>query len=205
MSVKLPNFKCIIVGDFGTGKTSLLRHISNDITMELHRYVKTSHPVIFETNVGAITFDIRDTKGQEMHWLLKDSYFKGADCAVIVFDVTNLRSYENVFNWYRRTRLHSKKKPIPMVLCGNKIDIGVRKVFMDRIINEWSHRIKYFEISVRDKPSLFPPFLYLAQKLTAKLKLDKAISAICPASSETTIELESLHHSLDQKELGELV
>ena len=64
-----------------------------------------------------------DTAGQEKFGGLRDGYYIQGQCAVIMFDVTSRVTYKNVPNWHRDlTRVCEN---IPIVLCGNKVDIKV--------------------------------------------------------------------------------
>lgn len=78
---------------------------------------------MFYTNRGAIKFNVWDTAGQEKFGGLRDGYYIQGQCAVIMFDVTSRVTYKNVPNWHRDlTRVCEN---IPIVLCGNKVDIKV--------------------------------------------------------------------------------
>ena len=62
-------------------------------------------------------------------------------CAVIMFDVTSRVTYKNVPNWHRDlTRVCEN---IPIVLCGNKVDIKDRKVKAKSIV---FHRKKNLQV-----------------------------------------------------------
>nr|XP_054102928.1 GTP-binding nuclear protein Ran-like [Callithrix jacchus] len=93
-------FKLVLVGDGGTGKTFVKRHL----TGEFEKYVATLgievHPLVFHTNRGPIKFNVWDMAGQEKFDGLRDGYYIQAQCA-IMFDVTSRVTYKNVPNWDR--------------------------------------------------------------------------------------------------------
>ena len=99
------------------------------------------HPLIVNTNRGLIQFDIWDTAGQERFGGLQDGYYIQSDCAIILFDVTNLTTFENVPNWHRD--LERACGSIPMVLCGNKVDREDRRVKAENIT---FHRKKNMQV-----------------------------------------------------------
>lgn len=147
----IPTFKCVLVGDGGTGKTTFVkRHMTGEFEK---KYVATLgvevHPLVFHTNRGAIRFNVWDTAGQEKFGGLRDGYYIQGQCAIIMFDVTSRITYKNVPNWHRD--LVRVCENIPIVLCGNKVDIKDRKVKAKSIV---FHRKKNLQVS----GSFFAPF-----------------------------------------------
>jgi GTP-binding nuclear protein Ran len=78
----------------------------------------------FHTNFGEIIFNVWDTAGQEKFGGLRDGYYIQGQCGIIMFDVTSKITYKNVPNWHRD--LERVCENIPIVLCGNKVDVKVR-------------------------------------------------------------------------------
>jgi GTPase SAR1 family protein len=85
------------------------------------------HPLTFHTNFGTICFNVWDTAGQEKFGGLRDGYYIQGQCGIIMFDVTSRITYKNVPNWHRD--LERVCENIPIVLCGNKVDVKVRSTF----------------------------------------------------------------------------
>ena len=81
------------------------------------------HPLHFSTNYGTICFNVWDTAGQEKFGGLRDGYYIQGQCGIIMFDVTSRITYKNVPNWHRD--LERVCENIPIVLCGNKVDVKV--------------------------------------------------------------------------------
>lgn len=145
MADDMPTFKCVLVGDGGTGKTTFVkRHLTGEFEK---KYVATLgvevHPLVFHTNRGPIRFNVWDTAGQEKFGGLRDGYYIQGQCAIIMFDVTSRVTYKNVPNWHRD--LVRVCEGIPIVLCGNKVDIKDRKVKAKTIV---FHRKKNLQVSI---------------------------------------------------------
>jgi len=162
-----PRFKLILVGDGGVGKTTFVkRHKDGEFEK---RYIATLgvevHPLTFWTNLGAITYDCWDTAGQEKFGGLRDGYYINGQCAIIMFDVTSRVSYKNVPVWHRDlTRVCDD---IPIVLCGNKVDVKDRKVTPKQIsFQRKKANIQYYDISAKSNYNFEKPFLWITKKLT---------------------------------------
>ncbi|KAG7153972.1 GTP-binding nuclear protein GSP2/CNR2-like, partial [Homarus americanus] len=163
------NYKIVLVGDGGTGKSSYVARLqSGKFYLE---YIATlgveKHKIAIATSHGPCTVTIWDTAGQEKLGPLRDGYYSGADAAIIFFDVTSRVTYKNVPNWHKD--IHRVRPDIPIVLCANKIDVKERKV--KRITYHSKLRMGFFEISVKDRICLKEPLQYLLQQLTKEPEL----------------------------------
>ncbi|KAJ2084403.1 GTP-binding nuclear protein gsp1/Ran [Coemansia sp. RSA 988] len=168
----IPKFKLVLVGDGGTGKTTFVkRHLSGEFEK---KYIATIgvevHPLLFTTNKGKIVFNTWDTAGQEKFGGLRDGYYIQGQCAIIMFDVTSRITYKNVPNWHRD--LVRVCENIPIVLCGNKVDIKERKVKAKTITFHRKKNLQYYDISAKSNYNFEKPFLWLARKLTGEPDLD---------------------------------
>ncbi|KAF9539136.1 GTP-binding nuclear protein gsp1/Ran [Mortierella hygrophila] len=161
----IPTFKLVVIGDGGTGKTTFIkRHLTGEFEK---KYIATIgvevHPLEFYTNYGTILFETWDTAGQVRFGGLRDSYYINGQCAIIMFDLTSRITYKSVPNWYRElTRICDS---IPIVLCGNKVDVKERKVKPKSIDFHRKKDLQYYEISAKSNYNYEKPFLWLAKKL----------------------------------------
>jgi GTP-binding nuclear protein Ran len=189
---QIPEFKLILVGDGGVGKTTFVRrHLTGEFEK---RYVATLgvevHPLVFHTNLGPIQFNVWDTAGQEKFGGLRDGYYIQGQCAIIMFDVTSRITYKNVPNWYRDlTRVCEN---IPIVLCGNKVEIKDRKVRAKQITFHRKKNLQYYDISAKSNYNFEKPFLWLARKLAGNNNLI-FVEAPALAPPEAAIDETDVH------------
>jgi len=189
----VPTWKLILVGDGGVGKTTFVkRHVTGEFEK---KYIATVgvelRPLKFNTNRGYICFNVWDTAGQERFGGLRDGYYIQGDCAIIMFDVTSRITYRSVPNWHRD--LVRVCENIPIVLCGNKIDVKDRKVKPKQIVYHRKKNLQYYEISAKSNHNFEKPFLHLARKKV----MDPALQFVeQPALMPPEVEV-------DQKKLAE--
>mmetsp|Transcript_21834 Transcript_21834/g.19893 ORF Transcript_21834/g.19893 Transcript_21834/m.19893 type:complete len:216 (+) Transcript_21834:97-744(+) len=204
MAEHVPEFKLILVGDGGVGKTTFVkRHLTGEFEK---RYVATLgvevHPLKFYTNRGPIQFNVWDTAGQERFGGLRDGYYIQGQCAIIMFDVTSRITYKNVSNWHRD--LIRVCENIPIVLCGNKVEVKDRKVKAKQITFHRKKNLQYFEISAKANYNFEKPFLWIARKLAGEPDI-QFVEAPAMEPPEVAIDLEQLQrHDLELQQASML-
>lgn len=195
-------FKLILIGDGGTGKTTYLKRIKDGSFRR--EYIATVgvdvSDVSFRTNYGEnINFQVWDTAGQEIYSQLNDVYYIGADAAIIMFDVTSRITFKNVATWLQKLRLLttdvSTNREIPVIICGNKIDLKDRKVPQSFIKQQLNKNItQYVDISAKSNHNYEIPFLVAARNLTGLQNLQFAEN-INLQPPEATLDAETIYES----------
>ena len=121
--------KFIIIGDAAVGKSNLLvRYTSGQFKEEYQLTIGVefgSNNVIIGDNTYRI--QIWDTAGQENFRSITRSYYKNTACAIIVYEISNKKSFENISSWIEECK-NTAPKSILMVLVGNKCDLDNREV-----------------------------------------------------------------------------
>ncbi|CAA6660804.1 unnamed protein product [Spirodela intermedia] len=167
-----------------TRKTTFVkRHLTGEFEKKYEPTIGVEvHPLDFFTNCGKIRFNCWDTAGQEkfgalgmatskismvykvsMTKILAPAKFINGQCAIIMFDVTARLTYKNVPTWHRD--LCRVCENIPIVLCGNKVDVKNRQVKAKQVTFHRKKNLQYYEISAKSNYNFEKPFLYLARKL----------------------------------------
>jgi GTP-binding nuclear protein Ran len=102
-----------------------------------------------------------------------------------MFDVTSRTTYKNVPTWHRDiTRVC---EDIPIVLCGNKVDVRNRQVRAKTITFHRKKNLQYYELSAKSNYNFEKPFLYLARKLAGDPNL-QFVESPALAPPEVTID-----------------
>ncbi|XP_076261750.1 RAS oncogene family member Rab32 isoform X2 [Rhynchophorus ferrugineus] len=121
-------YKILVIGDLGTGKTSLIKRYVHRFFTQHYRAtigVDFALKVLNWDEHTVIRLQLWDIAGQERYGNMTRVYYKEAVGAFIVFDVTRRTTFESVINW--KTDLDSKAQlpdgsPIPCILLANKCD-----------------------------------------------------------------------------------
>ncbi len=148
--------KVVVVGDVSVGKTSLIRQFTDS---QFTEYYKATVGADFSSkmvhlNGNDVQIHVWDTAGQERYRSLALSYFKGAEAAVVVFDVTNDTSYHRVGFWLEEVLRGISKSTLdgfPVTVVGNKVDnIEKRTVGKDEA-SAWclARGVAYIECSAK--------------------------------------------------------
>lgn len=74
-----------------------------------------------------VKLQLWDTKGQERFRSLAAAIYRGAHGVVVVYDVTNAKSFEAVEGWYQEATRYASRANIPVLLVGNKADEAARR------------------------------------------------------------------------------
>jgi len=166
--------KVILLGDSGVGKTSLLE-----------RYITNKFSIMYKATIGAdfmtkeveldknrlVTLQLWDTAGQERFQSLGTSFYRGADCCVLVYDVTMKEAFDDLELWRREFLLHaginsSDAETYPFVVVGNKVDKENQRAISYKTAELWCQKrgnMPYVETSAKDATNVEQAFLTAAE------------------------------------------
>lgn len=129
--------KIVIMGDGASGKTSIATRYSQEQfgkqykqTVGLDFFLKR---IVLPGNVN-VALQVWDIGGQTLGGTMIENYIYGAHGALLVYDITNHNSFDNLEDWYGTIRKVIGKERLPhMALVGNKIDLEhMRTVKIDK-------------------------------------------------------------------------
>ncbi len=163
-------YKVLLLGDSSVGKTCfLLRYCDKSFqdahlsTIGLDYRLKT----LTLKNKKSIKLQIWDTAGEDRFRAITKNYYKGANGIILIYDVTNLQTYENVKNWITQIREEANPNVI-IYLAGNKIDIpeesrAVKTSDGQKIADEY--QLPFKETSAKDGMNVNEIFQELVEKI----------------------------------------
>jgi Ras-related protein Rab-1A len=169
----VPVEKLLLVGDSEVGKSCLLSRFVEDSftfssgftpTIGVDFMVRT-----VEVNGNAVKLQIWDTAGQERFQPITRSYYRGAQAILIVFDVTNIESFNNVRKWLQEIDMFASDTVIK-ILIGNKCDEPNRQVDLAQACElAESLGMPYIETSAKNSTNVEQAFLKAAAEVQRRL------------------------------------
>ncbi|XP_022593453.2 ras-related protein Rab-7a [Cyclospora cayetanensis] len=173
--------KVIILGDSSVGKTSLMNQYVNKKFSNQYKATIQVPGARGMCTVGAdfltkdviiddkeVTIQIWDTAGQERFQSLGVAFYRGADCCVLVFDVTNPKSFDSLESWKDEFLIQSSPSDpdaFPFVVLGNKVDEKEkRRVSAAKAEAFCGSKISYFETSAKQATNVNAAFEEIARK-----------------------------------------
>lgn len=163
--------KIILVGDSGVGKTNLLSQFSrNQFTVD----TKTTIGVEFATKTiriddKVVKAQVWDTAGQERYRAITSAYYKGANGAMVLYDITSSVSFSSLHKWLQELRENSEPN-IQIMLIGNKSDMeDSRSVDRTEGVNfAEKEGLLFMETSAKEATNVGEAFNQLIEDIVAK-------------------------------------
>ncbi|XP_034094845.1 ras-related protein Rab-5B-like [Gymnodraco acuticeps] len=166
---KICQFKLVLLGDMAVGKSSLVL-----------RFVKGQFDEFQETTIGrsaflaqsvclddtTVKFEIWDTAGQERYHSLAPMYYRGAQAAIVVFDITKPDTFERAKAWVKELQRQASPN-IVIALAGNKADLAERRLveYEDAQTYAEDTGLLFMETSAKTAMNVNELFLAIAKKM----------------------------------------
>jgi len=173
-------FKLLLIGDSGVGKSCLLLRFADDTYTD--SYISTIG-VDFkirtvDLDTKTIKLQIWDTAGQERFRTITSSYYRGAHGIIIVYDITDKESFDNVRQWLFEIDRYASES-VRKLLVGNKsdlknkraVDYETAKAFADEL------SIPFLETSAKNATNVEQAFLTMAAQIKNKMQSQPAVQS----------------------------
>ncbi|XP_018939696.1 ras-related protein Rab-5C [Paramisgurnus dabryanus] len=165
---KICQFKLVLLGESAVGKSSLvLRFVKG----QFHEYQESTIGAAFLTQTvclddTTVKFEIWDTAGQERYHSLAPMYYRGAQAAIVVYDITNTDTFTRAKNWVKELQRQASPN-IVIALAGNKADLANKRAvdFQEAQAYADDNSLLFMETSAKTAMNVNEIFMAIAKKL----------------------------------------
>ena len=161
-------FKLVLLGDSAVGKSCLVVRFVRD---EFFEFQEPTIGAAFLTQTvslenATVKFEIWDTAGQERYRSLAPMYYRGANAAVVVFDITKKDSFNGAKSWVKELQRRGTTNVV-IALAGNKADMESKRKVQTEEAQQYAKDsdIIYMETSAKTALNVRNLFVKIAEKL----------------------------------------
>ncbi|CAG7702454.1 unnamed protein product [Allacma fusca] len=182
-------FKIILVGNGGVGKSCLMQRFSDGVysTNVLSTVACDWRSKVVTIGNKRISLSIWDTAGQERHRSLVTNYVRDTHGALIVYDITDPSSLDDISIWDKFVTDNSLPETVK-ILIGNKTDLDTSRQIPKDHGKTLARKLgmSFFETSAKDSYNVEAAFRTLAAKI---LETDSLIKSIESKKKNPTVQL----------------
>nr|GMD62129.1 ras-related protein RABD2a-like isoform X2 [Ipomoea batatas] len=159
-------FKLLLIGDSGVGKSCLLLRFADNTYLDSY--------------ISTIGVDFWDTAGQERFRTITSSYYRGAHGIIVVYDVTDEDSYNNIKQWLNEINRYASET-VNKLLVGNKCDLASKRAVSYETAKAFADEIgiPFMETSAKDATNVEQAFM--AMCCAIKNRLGEAMALVSQA------------------------
>ena len=166
------SIKVCLLGEANVGKTSLVyRFIENKFRED---YKSTLGVNLLKKDMDVdkykgVSAQIWDLGGQESFKSLRNLYLQGANGALVIYDTTNRKSFENLNEWVKDFK--KSRGIVPMLLIGNKNDLEAKRKIEEKEGRDYAEKNKmdFLLTSAKTGTNVETAFLNLIKKILDKM------------------------------------
>lgn len=164
----LATLKIVIIGESDVGKSSLLlKFVDDTFDPDITATIGVDYRMkIIEVDGTFMKLAFWDTAGQERFHTLRTGYYRDAQGIILVYDVTQRKSFDKLGEWLIETETYATKTNLVKMLIGNKIDKSDCVVTREEGLQfAQKHSMLFIESSVRMKDGIECAFEELVEKI----------------------------------------
>ncbi|ETO10497.1 hypothetical protein RFI_26880 [Reticulomyxa filosa] len=154
------------------GKTSLMNKYVNEAFSSSYKPTIGADFLTKELTIDdkLVILQIWDTAGQERFQSLGMAFYRGADCCVLVYDITDEKSFDSLDLWLEEFLIQGAPRDVehfPFVVLGNKLDLTkTQRKVPDAKVRQWckdKYDVTYYETSAKDNTNVDEAFMAIAK------------------------------------------
>ena len=172
MENKKIKVKLILVGETTVGKTSIINQYIDKTFKEEYMMTIGKEKSLKNINLEGkeVSLEICDTAGQIDYRAINKIFMKNTDIALIVYDITNKKSFEELTNWIYSVNEANNNKNVIFGIAANKSDLYEQRVVNKKEGEEFAknNNALFFETSAKDYDSVEYVFLTLSEEYLKK-------------------------------------
>mmetsp|Transcript_985 Transcript_985/g.2264 ORF Transcript_985/g.2264 Transcript_985/m.2264 type:complete len:206 (+) Transcript_985:52-669(+) len=184
-------FKLLLIGNSGVGKSCLLLRFADNTYNETHiSTIGVDFKIrTIDLEDKTVKLQIWDTAGQERFRTIAAAYYRGAHGIVIVYDVTDESSFENVKSWMDEISKYGSDK-VSKLLVGNKSDLADRRAIPEEDGRKLAESLgmKFLETSAKTADRVEEAFLTMTSEILASLSTGAMAKKAEPGINVTATE-----------------
>jgi small GTP-binding protein len=171
MNSPIESLKIVLLGEAGVGKTSIISQFVEQLFQE---DIQSSAGGTFSSktciygNNQILKLEIWDTAGQERYRALTTMFYKEANAAVLVYDITRKESYEQIQEYWSNQLKESAPSDIILMLCANKSDLINQEKVDEGEARKYANELgaMFCSTSAKNDYGITDLFLQIAKKYT---------------------------------------
>ncbi|XP_023440658.2 ras-related protein Rab-17 [Dasypus novemcinctus] len=180
-------FKLVLLGSGSVGKSSLaLRYVRNDFKSILPTVGCAFFTKVVNVGAASLKLEIWDTAGQEKYHSICHLYFRGANAALLVYDITKKESFYQAQRWLKDLENEFHPGEVVVMLVGNKTDLAEERQVTFQEGKEFAEgkRLLFMEASARLNHHVAELFGTVAREL---LQREEREAAAQPRDARVTL------------------
>jgi len=164
----LTTLKILIIGESSVGKSSLMLRFTEDDFDEEQALTIGVDFKMKNINIDGVNVKLAiwDTAGQERFRTLTPSYYRDAQGAILVYDVTKVGTFQKLDSWLNELEVYGTKPNMVKMIVANKIDQPNREVSRDEGFRfAKKHRMLFLETSAKTSEGVAEAFEEVVRKI----------------------------------------
>ena len=162
--------KTVLLGESSVGKSSIVLKF---IQGAFHDFQEPTIGAAFTSKIlpiknSSVKFEIWDTAGQERYYSLTPMYYRGARAVIVVYDITNVKSFLRAQAWVKELQRYARSDVI-IILAGNKSDLTEHRTVDYEAAETYAmeKELLFIETSARSGENVNKLFATIAESLLA--------------------------------------